>query len=197
LGISGEVNLAALLALPGSLEKIGADGQVAQGLWPRVAGAVSAALDRLVAMREKEGERLCAEIRKSHDLIRQLLVQVEQRAPKMVADHQERLRERVNSLLRGTDVTVSNADLCREVALFAERSDITEEITRLRSHLQQLDETLRASEAVGRKLEFITQEMFREANTMASKASDPEMLRWIVSLKQEVDKIREQVMNIE
>ena len=197
LGISVDVNLASLLALPGSLEKIGADGRVAPALLQRVAGTLSAALERLVAMREKEGERLCADIRKSHDLILQLLARVEQRAPKMVADHQQRLRERVNGLLRGTDVTVSNADLCREVALFAERSDVTEEVTRLRSHLQQLDETLRAPEAVGRKLEFITQEMFREANTMASKASDPEMLRWIVDLKQEVDKIREQVMNIE
>jgi uncharacterized protein (TIGR00255 family) len=115
----------------------------------------------------------------------------------MVEDYQKRLRERVSSLLRGADVTVSDTDLCREVAVFAERSDVTEEIIRLRSHLQQLAESLAVSDPVGRKLEFITQEMFREANTMASKASDPEMLRLIVEMKQEIDKAREQVMNLE
>ena len=197
LGATGEVNLPALLVLPGSLEKIPEDSRISAALRERIVGTLRAALEHLVAMRGKEGERLCMEIRKSHDQIVQLLARVEERAPKMVADYQERLRERVNSLLRGAEGTVSNADLCREVALFAERCDVTEEITRLRSHLQQLEEALRSSEAVGRKLEFITQEMFREANTMASKASDPEMLRWIVDLKQEVDKIREQVMNIE
>ena len=197
LGISGEVDLSALLALPGSLQRAQEDGRIAPAVLQRIVATVSAALERLVAMRGKEGERLCAEIRKSDEQIVQLLARVEERAPKMVADYQERLRERVNSLLRGAEGTVSNADLCREVALFAERCDVTEEITRLRSHLQQLGEALRSPEAVGRKLEFITQEMFREANTMASKASDPEMLRWIVDLKQEVDKIREQVMNIE
>jgi len=197
LGATGEVDLASLLALPGSLQKTAEDSQIAPAMLQRIIATLSAALERLVAMRGKEGERLCAEIRKSHDLILQLLARVEERAPKMVADYQQRLRERVNNLLRGADMTVSSADLCREVAIFAERCDVTEEITRLRSHLQQLEEALRSSEAVGRKLEFITQEMFREANTMASKASDPEMLRWIVDLKQEVDKIREQVMNIE
>ncbi len=197
IGATGDVNLAALLTLPGSLEKIEGLDKIGEPLLRRVTATLAAALEKLTAMREKEGARLCEEIRKSHDLIATLLARVEERAPMMTAQYQERLRERVNQLLRGTEVAVSSADLCREVAVFAERSDVTEEITRLRSHLQQLDEALRSAEPVGRKLEFLTQEMFREANTMASKASDPEALRWVVALKQEVDKIREQVMNIE
>jgi uncharacterized protein (TIGR00255 family) len=126
-----------------------------------------------------------------------LLGRIEKRAPDMVTEYQQRLFDRVKGLLRGTEVAVSPADLAREVAFFAERCDVTEEITRLRSHLQQMDEALRASEPVGRKLEFLTQEMFREANTMGSKASDTEMVRWILEVKQEIDKVREQVMNIE
>lgn len=197
LGITAEVDLGALLTLPGSLEKIDGDTRVSPSLLQRLSAVVSAALAKLVQMRQKEGERLGAEIRKSCLRIAELLVRIEQRVPDMLTEYQRRLHERLNLLLRGTEVTVSASDLCREMALFAERCDVTEEIVRLRSHLQELTDALNATEPVGRKLEFLTQEMFREANTMASKSCDPQMLRWIVEVKQEVDKIREQVMNIE
>jgi uncharacterized protein (TIGR00255 family) len=197
LGVSGDVSLPELMALPGSIEKMEDGRGIEPELMQRIVATVSQALDRLVAMRETEGARLVAEIRRSHDQMTGLLGRIEKRAPDMVTEYQQRLFDRVKGLLRGTEVAVSPADLAREVAFFAERCDVTEEITRLRSHLQQMDEALRASEPVGRKLEFLTQEMFREANTMGSKASDTEMVRWILEVKQEIDKVREQVMNIE
>ena len=117
--------------------------------------------------------------------------------PSIVNEYSKRLRSRVESLLAGTEIELSDNNLYREIAIFAERCDISEEISRLKSHLCQLEEVLQSDEPMGRKLDFIVQEMFRETNTMCSKANDSEILRDLVDIKTEVEKIREQSFNIE
>jgi uncharacterized protein (TIGR00255 family) len=115
----------------------------------------------------------------------------------VVQEYSKRLQNRVASLLAGTNIELTDSNLCREIALFAERCDISEEISRLKSHMHQLQETIHLNEPVGRKLDFIVQEMFRETNTMCSKANDSVMLRDLVEVKTEIEKIREQIFNIE
>jgi len=125
------------------------------------------------------------------------LDEIIQRAPCVSDQYQKRLVERVNQSLSTFDVSVEPADLVREVSLFADRSDISEETVRLRSHLQQFEETLRLTESVGRKLEFITQEMGREINTIGSKANDAEISKCVVEVKSALERIREQIQNVE
>ena len=129
--------------------------------------------------------------------IRQQLGEVEQRAPMVVQQYRQRITERVNKLLAEYEVSLGAEDVIREVALFAERSDVAEEVVRLRSHLDQFQDIMQRNESEGRKLEFVTQEMFREANTIGSKASDAEIAKNVVEIKSAVERIREMIQNIE
>ena len=115
----------------------------------------------------------------------------------MAEQYRTRLTDRVNKVLEDFDVTVGTADLVREVSLFLERSDISEEIVRLKSHLLQFEKQLKLPESSGRKLEFITQEMGRETNTIGSKANDPEISQHVVDVKAALERIREQIQNVE
>ena len=132
----------------------------------------------------------CETIRKNLDRVAEL-------APRVVEAYRDRLHERVRALLAEFDVEVDKADLIREVSIFAERGDIAEEIVRLRSHLDQFAQVIDESESSGRKLEFLSQEMFREANTIGSKASDVEISRYTVEIKGVIEKIREMIQNVE
>src|SRR5438552_3905430 len=125
------------------------------------------------------------------------LAKIRQRAPSLVTVYRERLRERVQSLLSELDIKIDRSDLIKEVSIFAERSDVAEEVVRLASHLDQFQEVLNEPESPGRKLEFLTQEMFREANTIGSKAGDVEISRRVVEIKGTLEKIRELVQNVE
>lgn len=118
-------------------------------------------------------------------------------APGVVEEYHRRLRERVNKLLAQAEVQVSQVDLIKEVAVFAERADIAEEITRLTAHLNSFEQSCRETEHGGRKLDFIAQEMLREANTIAAKANDAEIAKRIVEIKGAIDRVKEQVQNIE
>jgi uncharacterized protein (TIGR00255 family) len=122
---------------------------------------------------------------------------VTQRAPLVAQSYAGRLRERLAALLAAHDVQVQPADVIREVGLFAERADISEEIVRLRSHLTQFDQIMRSGDSVGRKLEFVTQEMFRETNTIGSKANDAEIARHVVEMKAVIERIKEMIQNVE
>ena len=122
---------------------------------------------------------------------------IRQRAPGVAAAFRDRLHERVRSLLAEHDVELDRSDLIKEVSIFAERSDIAEEVVRLASHLEQFQEIMNDPESPGRKLEFLTQEMFREANTIGSKAGDVEISRHVVEIKGTLEKIRELVQNVE
>ena len=157
--------------------------------------AVRGAVDALEAMRRREGETLLADLLSRRRNLSGLIERVAGRAPAVVTEYAVRLRERLNQLLAGT--SLDEARFAQEVAIMADRGDITEELVRFRSHLVQFDETLQLEEPVGRKLDFLLQELNREVNTIGSKANDAEIAAIVVELKAELEKIREQVQNIE
>jgi uncharacterized protein (TIGR00255 family) len=130
-------------------------------------------------------------------LIAENLAEIQKRAPFVVDDYHKRLSQRVNLLLSKAELKVNEVDLIKEVAVFAERADICEEIQRLTHHLESFEQSCRTGEHAGRKLDFITQEMLREANTIASKANDAEIARRIVEIKGAIDRLKEQVQNVE
>jgi uncharacterized protein (TIGR00255 family) len=157
--------------------------------------ALTAALDSLEAMRLKEGELLAREIAGRITLVSELVEGVASRAPLAVAANGERLKERIVRLLGETPV--DEMRLAQEVAILADRMEITEELVRLRSHFKQFHATMGMDEPVGRKLDFLLQEMNREVNTIGSKANDAAIAAIVVELKSEMEKVREQVQNIE
>lgn len=158
-------------------------------------GAVRGAVEAMEAMRLREGEALFADLTARRRTLSDIIERIALRAPAMVAEYAVRLRERLTQLLSGT--TLDETRFAQEVALMADRSDITEELVRFRSHLVQFDDTLKLSEPVGRKLDFLMQEFNREVNTIGSKAGDADTAALVVALKAELEKIREQVQNIE
>ncbi len=192
-----EPSLTDLLLLPGVVRaedkmKLGADE-----LLDAACTAMDKALTQLVEMRLQEGAFLESEFRDRREALRGLIQKVNTETPAVLQEYNEKLKERVNHLLANADVNVSSNDLIREVAVVAERSDITEELSRMESHLQQFLESLDSDQPVGRKLEFIVQELFRESNTMGAKALSAELSRCVVEIKAEVDRLKEQVLNIE
>ncbi|MFO0827232.1 MAG: YicC/YloC family endoribonuclease [Phycisphaerales bacterium] len=191
------VDLATLLTVPGVVGL--SPERLAESARPVLLRLLDEACDRMLAMRGKEGEALHAQLRSFGDLMRDRLAAVRDRAPEVVTQYQERLRLRVNQLLAEIGASVKSEELLREVAIFAERSDIAEEIARLTGHLDQLDRLLDAAndEPVGRTLDFLAQEMLREANTIASKSADGEIARRIVEIKTAIDRIKEQAANAE
>lgn len=195
--LSERVPLASLLQLPGVIEdQSGRSPDVDDGL-PVIQRTVEAALDRLEQMRGEEGRAMAADLRANGAAAVASLEQVAQRAPLVRDAYRARLEERLNKLLSEMDITVSPSDVLKEVGLFAERCDISEEVVRLRSHLEQFDALLADPECSGRKLEFLTQEMFREVNTIGSKANDVEISRHVIEIKALVERIREMIQNIE
>ncbi|MEW6433829.1 MAG: YicC/YloC family endoribonuclease [Myxococcota bacterium] len=157
--------------------------------------ALAAALDGLGAMRTKEGESLEADLAARIALVSSTVTELVGLAPKAVEEHRARLAERLAELARG--VTVDPQRLAQEVAIFAERTDVAEEMTRLRSHIAQFEALLAAKEPVGRKMDFLVQEMHREVNTTGAKSQHPEISARVVALKAELERIREQVQNVE
>ncbi|MGE5371857.1 MAG: YicC/YloC family endoribonuclease [Solirubrobacterales bacterium] len=164
-------------------------------LWNVMDQALEQAMAELVRMREKEGQTLVRDIVQRTGMIVETVAQVEERSPLVVRDYAERLRKRLNDLMG--EATVDENRLAQEIAVFADRASITEEIVRLRSHCQQMQEYLNGSESVGRKCDFLVQEMLREVNTIASKANDLTISQLAVDMKAELEKIREQIQNIE
>ena len=157
--------------------------------------ALLGALDALVAMRAREGEALSRDLEGRLDAVEALVTRVAALVPQTVEHHRTRLAERVQELTRG--IALDPGRLAQEVALFADRTDVTEEVTRLRSHLAQARALLRGGEPAGRKLDFIVQEMHREVNTIGSKSQSAEIAGIVVSAKAEVERMREQVQNVE
>ena len=156
---------------------------------------LSRALEDFNAMRQREGEKLAEDILAKAQRIRQLVTQVEERSPATVAEYREKLCQRMEEVLSNTQIDESR--ILTEAAIFADKVAVDEETVRLRSHLSQLEEMLREGGAIGRKLDFLIQEFNREANTIGSKCSDVALSRVVVDLKGEIEKIREQVQNIE
>jgi uncharacterized protein (TIGR00255 family) len=163
----------------------------------RIEAVVQEGVARLNAMRDAEGQTTATDMRATLDEMEKWLAAIDARVPAVIEEYRERLRERVTALLEGVEIALDDQVLAREVAFAAERSDINEEIARLRSHVGQFRELLVESGPGGRKLEFITQEMYREVNTMGAKSNDSEISRLVVSVKVGVDRLREQSQNVE
>lgn len=200
LGSAGGVtiDLGSLLALPGIVQPPD-QTELLQRTRPVLLSLVDEACERMQEMRAAEGQGLGEDLRKHCRTVADRLARIEQRAPAVVEEYHERLKQRVEELVRRAELHVEEEALLREVAIFAERSDISEELQRLRAHLDQFEQTLTGGEgeAVGRTLDFITQEMLREANTIASKCNDATISRTIVEIKGSIDRLKEQVQNVE
>ena len=187
-----------LFALPGVLVQGAPKSRTIEPKGPEsavFAKALDAALVALIEMRAIEGEALARDLRKSASEIARLLEHIKELAPGLVTRQRERLIERIAELSGNPGTT--EVDLAREIALLSDRLDVSEELSRLDSHLDQLDGLLGATGAIGRKLDFLAQEFFREANTIGSKCSDAEVAHLVVDLKTHVERLREQVQNVE
>jgi uncharacterized protein (TIGR00255 family) len=191
------LDLSALLALPGVCQEPADDSEEIAKHSPVIRELTARAIEKLEAMRAREGASLFTDLKKHLAIVEANVVAVEQRAPLVVQEYHKRLAARVNELLRTGELKVDESDLIKEVAVFAERSDISEEIQRLRHHCRQFLDSCQTGEHAGRKLDFITQEMLREANTIASKANDAVVAGHIVEVKGAIDRLKEQVQNVE
>lgn len=156
--------------------------------------ALAGALDQLIAMREQEGERMREDILEKISNIERIREQIASRAPMVVTEYRDKLHQRIAALTEGE---IDEARLITEVAIFADRAAIDEELVRLISHTKQIRATVELAEPVGRKLDFLVQELNREVNTIGSKASDTQIAQWVVEAKGEIEKLREQVQNVE
>ena len=194
LGAAGEITIETVLRCPGVL---GAPGEPMpiDNAWPHLESALSSALDDLILMREREGKHLAKDMIKRLKLVRQSLRKIRQIHPAVCKKYRQTLQERIARA--GLDLPLDDERLVREVILFADKSDISEELIRLESHLAQFAHSLRKTEPVGRTLDFITQEIYREFNTLGAKANDAEISQLVVICKAEMEKIREQIQNIE
>ena len=194
LGAPGEITIDTVLQAPGVMrppeEAIDADKA-----WPAVQQALERALDDLIKMREREGKHLAQDLIRRLKSIRQLLKEIRGLHPEVVKKIRAALLERIEKAGLAADGTDDR--VAKEIFLFADRSDISEELTRLESHVAQFVHHLRKREPVGRALEFIIQEIFRELNTLGAKANDAAIAQRVVGCKTELEKIREQVQNLE
>ncbi|MFQ5843503.1 MAG: YicC/YloC family endoribonuclease [Planctomycetota bacterium] len=194
--IEGALSADAVPHLPGALEPVRQD-PLRPAEWREVKRTAQDALGSLNTMREREAVHLARELARILQRVRKNVAQVERRTPTVVRHLHRRMRERVEALLAETGVRVDDATLLREVALLADRADVTEEIARLRAHVEEFERYLGRSGGVGRTLDFLTQEMLREANTIGSKNVDIPTARAVVALKSEIERLKEQAANLE
>ena len=195
--VPGSVSLESLLLLPGV---VNSDATVAADVaddWPVIGRAIEAAVANLDQMRTDEGQAMANDMRANCQAISACLQQIKERAPLVIDAYRKRLEDRVRKVLEEYQASLDPGDLVREVSLFAERSDISEEIVRLESHLGQFDAIMDVSESSGRKLEFLIQEMFRETNTIGSKSYDVEIARLVIDIKTAIERLREMIQNVE
>ncbi len=194
LGIDGEITAASISRYPDviTLHKAADDEEK---IWNAVKQVAAKAVEKFVEMRTVEGERLKSDVLLRADYIIECVAFVEERSPQTVKEYNEKLKARIQELIG--DASVDEQRILNEAAIFADKIAVAEETVRLRSHIDQLREFMNADEAIGRKLDFLVQEINREANTIGSKAQDVEIARKVIAIKAEVEKIREQIQNIE
>jgi len=195
--IKCQIDIGGLLVIPGVLAPMPPDEKMAGEIREVVLGITQEAIQRVRQMRVAEGAVLAADLEKNCQVIKKDLEQIRIRGAATLKEYQAKLRKRVDELLADAKLQLDEESVAREVAIFADRSDISEEIARLDSHLQQFAESCRTDGQAGRRLDFISQEMLREANTIGSKAADTEIIRWVVDIKCFIERIKEQVQNIE
>ena len=193
-GLGGEIDVATVLRLPDVVTTVADE---AEGTAEELVGVVERAVAGLAEMREREGARLASFLEERLRLIEEALGRLEARAPSRAMEQRDRLRASIRELADG--VAVDETRLAQEIAILAERMDVQEELDRFRSHLTAFRAALRdaGSDGVGKRLGFVLQEMLREANTAGSKANDAELTRDVLSIKEELERAREQVENLE
>jgi uncharacterized protein (TIGR00255 family) len=194
LGLKDDIGAKEILALPGVLIYEMTEKGVAM-MWPKIKKALNAALDKLVRDRQREGKGIYRDLKKRADSIKKMLAVIEARAHLNIGEYRDKFAERIKDLSSGQ--TIDKGRLEMEVAIFAKNSDISEEITRLKNHLRNLKSTLAGNGEVGKKMDFIAQELHREINTIGSKASDFKISQNAIEIKSEIEKIREQAKNLE
>ena len=198
LGVEAKVDLASFFVLPGVVQDEKSRSRDVEEDWPVIREALHMALAELRGMREVEGSAMSRDLTDQMQEIARCADEIAEIAPDVVGAYQSRLTERLNRLLDQHDIQVQPADVVREVGLFAERVDISEEIVRLRSHLDQFAEVMSGQDSgAGRKLDFLVQELLRETNTIGSKANDAEIGKRVVHIKTCIERIREMVQNVE
>ena len=190
------LDLAALLQLPGVCNPPELDN-LAEKTSTGLCELAETALAGLVEMRKVEGKSVVADLTKNATLISENLEFIKERSPEVTKHYHDKLKARVDELLTAANLNIDEESLAREVAIFADRSDIAEEISRLTQHLKEFDKMCNSDDPIGRKMDFIAQEMLREANTIASKGSDAQIARAVVDIKTSIDRIKEQAANIE
>lgn len=193
------VDIASLMSLPGVLQPpADAEGRL-EATKAALFDLLNKAVAQLTQMREREGKALVADLRSHHEFIAARVVKLKEIAPSVIHEYEKRLRSRIDALLAESGVKVDTVDLVREIAAYAERTDIAEELNRLGAHLEQFMELLTSTDSrpLGRTLDFLAQEMLREANTIASKSPDAAISRLAVEIKGAIDRIKEQAANVE
>lgn len=193
-GMEPSITAASLIRFPEvvSLEEENIDDSV---LYPVLEDTLRKAAEKFTQAREKEGEHLKKDLLEKLDLIENLVAAVEERSPQMLQEYRQKITDKVTELLG--DTKVDESILATEITVYADKVCVDEETVRLRSHIKNMRDTLSLDESIGRKLDFIAQEMNREANTVLSKANDRELSNTAIDLKTEIEKVREQIQNIE
>ncbi|MGN0599528.1 MAG: YicC/YloC family endoribonuclease [Oscillospiraceae bacterium] len=194
LGLEDDLTLSRIMRLPDifTVKKVEDDEET---VWNEVRTIAEKALERFIAMREAEGEKMREDILSRLDYITELVEKIEKKSPETTEKYRKKLFDRISEVLK--DTNVDEQRILTEAAIFSEKTAVDEETVRLRSHINQCRDMLSMNEAVGRKLDFLIQEFNREANTIGSKCQDIEITKVVVDLKSEIEKIREQVQNIE
>ena len=194
LGLEDDLTLSRIMRLPDifDVKKIEEDEET---VWIEVKTVAEKALERFIAMREAEGAKMRDDILSRLDYITELVEKIEKKSPETTEKYRKKLFDKISEVLK--DTNVDEQRILTEAAIFSEKTAVDEETVRLRSHINQCREMLSMNEAVGRKLDFLIQEFNREANTIGSKCQDIEITKVVVDLKSEIEKIREQVQNIE
>ena len=192
--LPGEINLQTLVSFPDLLSPVKASA-TDENSWKLLEEGVAKALDDVVSMKDAEGKSLSEDLRARVDVVLEYVEKIEKRAPVRVKEAKEKLRARLSELLDRGEIPEER--LALEAAIFADKLDCTEECVRLRAHSKQFIALVEGSELAGRKLNFLLQEMNREANTVGAKAADVEIVSQVVNIKDEIEKLREQVQNVE
>ena len=195
-GLSAPDRVEGLLALPGIVQDAEPSNDMVESTWELVRCTLEEATAKLQSMRRVEGNAMTREMLAGCAAADQIVSQIAARGPEMLEEHRRRLTERVSRIVQEHRVILTDADLAREIALVADRTDVSEELIRLGSHLRQFEERLR-EDSPGRALEFLSQELAREANTIGSKSSDVAIATLVVDLKTQIERVRELVQNVE
>jgi len=198
LGIHTPLSLDQFLGLPGVIQEdrvlSEAHAKIAEEIILR---SVEVAIAELQKMRKAEGESMRKDLSANLELLKIEMTAVEELAPAVVRHYRQKLIDRIGKILNENNFVLDPADLTREIALFADKSDVSEEIVRFQSHLVQFADVLEKEDCCGRKLDFLTQEMFRETNTIGSKSNDAEIIKHVIEMKTVIERIREMLQNVE